>query len=36
MNEIDFGLTQDELESLDQNAQSSHTTCEGGDEGATG
>lgn len=36
MNELDFGLTVKELESLEENAQASRTSCEGGSEGDAG
>ncbi len=36
MEEVEFGLTPEELQSLDQNAQASTTSCEGGAEGNTG
>lgn len=36
MCELDFGLTQEELKSLNESAQAARVSCEGGGEGDMG
>lgn len=36
MKELDFGLTADEVQELEQSALNSRTSCEGGSEGDMG
>ncbi len=36
MKELDFGLTQEELEALAESAETARVSCEGGGEGDMG
>ena len=36
MNELDFGLTEQELELLDESSQMAQVSCVGGSEGGMG
>ena len=36
MEEVEYGLTEEELEALDESAKLARVSCEGGDEGNLG